>query len=141
MNLRRLKILLVIYTLIAAVSLHGQHRVVGGFEKVTGTQTLGWQVFSVSANGHFVNSGRVNFANVKTFTNNGGVSELSNGQQQAFYGNPCNTSSGTSGLNVFGNEVPLTTINGSTPISMHSVLLNRNIQLENEKIYKLKIED
>ncbi|MFZ4428287.1 MAG: Ig-like domain-containing protein, partial [Saprospiraceae bacterium] len=132
MNPGRLNILLAACSLLAAISLSGQHRVVGGFEKVTGTQTLQWPTFSVSGNGHFVNTGRVNFTRVVTLTNDGGISELSNGQQQAFYGNPCNTSSGTSGLNVFGNEVPQTTINGSAPLRMYSVLLDRTIQLENE---------
>ena len=132
MRTRVIHIVTLLLAFLPAFFLKAQHKVLG-FEKVTGTQTLHWGNFTVAPGGHFINSGRVNFEKVTTLTNNGGISEISNGQQQAAYSNPCNDLiAGTSGLNVFGGQVSLTTINGNAPVRMYSVLLDRHVRLENE---------
>jgi hypothetical protein len=121
--------------------LQAQHTVTG-CEEVTGLQTFLASEVEVSASGHFINRGTVEYIRVTNLINYGGFSDQSNGAScSASYYDPCVSapakpsakgSAAVAGLNIFDNTVPTTQISGSQAIRMRDVTLERKIQLDNE---------
>ena len=105
--------------------------IVNNCEQINETTVITQSLMRVSASGVFVNRARVNYRGVSSLVNEGGFSEEST-NCVAQYASPCSQSAGSSGMNVLGADLPLTTISGSSPVRMYAVELARDIALQNE---------
>lgn len=126
------RILILAAIFLAPSALRAQYTVTGCETVAGGTNTILDAHFLVTSTGNFINAGTVQFDGVTLLTNNGGMSEGTNGGCTADYRNPCSNTPGTSGVNLFSNAVGSTTINGSNPVRMYAATIDRNIQLANE---------
>ena len=81
--------------------------------------------------GTFINQGEVYYAGVSRLTNHGGFSELVEGPCSAQYSTSCTAPTGTLGQHVFSSRTGHTLIDGTAPLRMRRVVLNRDITLAN----------
>ncbi len=107
-------------------------KTVTGCELVGGLQAELAADFTVTVGGSFINQGTVHYKGVTSFTNDGSVSEGTDGSCNALYASPCTTATGVAGANIFDNSVAATTIQGANALRMYAIDIDRNIQLDNE---------
>ena len=119
-----------LWLLLPVLSLRAQY-IVNECEWNNELTVIGESLLLVNPGGVFINRGTVDYRGVTSLVNEGGFS----GEGvlcAALYPGPCDPATASGGLNVFDGSQSLTTISGSSPLSMHAVQLSRDIVLANE---------